>query len=48
MSDQLGQAHPINTYPFVVVTPDGNLAVSAGRLLVSFGFSCRCLSTKNQ
>ena len=34
MSDQLSAAAPIHTYPFVVVTPDGGLAVSAGSLLV--------------
>jgi hypothetical protein len=38
MSAQLGAAHPINTYPFVVVTPDGNLAVSAGRLLWKYNW----------
>lgn len=35
MADQMSKAFPIHTYPHAVVTPDGGLAVSAGKLLVS-------------
>ncbi len=35
MQEQLHAAHPINTYPVAVLLPDGGIAVSSGRLLVS-------------
>lgn len=35
MEEQLTKAFPIHTYPHAVVLPDGGLAVSAGKLLVS-------------
>lgn len=38
MEPQLSAAFPIHTYPHAVVTPDGGLAVSAGKLLVSWGW----------
>jgi hypothetical protein len=37
MSEQLAAAFPIHTYPHVLLTPDGGLAVSAGKLMVRTG-----------
>lgn len=34
MQEQLSAAFPIHTYPFVILTPDGGVAMSAGKLLV--------------
>ncbi|KAL4856170.1 Aldehyde oxidase 1 [Chlorella vulgaris] len=36
MSEQLAAAFPIHTYPHVLLTPDGGLAVSAGKLMVKY------------
>lgn len=40
MQEQLHAAHPINTYPVAVLLPDGGIAVSAGKLLVSGRAAC--------
>lgn len=36
MTEQLYDAFPIHTYPHVILTPDGGVAVSAGKLLVKY------------
>lgn len=35
MKEQLSAAWPLHSYPHAVVTPDGGLAVSSGKSLVS-------------
>lgn len=37
MAAQLKAAFPIQTYPHVLIMPDGNVAVSAGSTLVRSG-----------
>lgn len=42
MEPQLSKAWPVHTYPHLVVTPDGNVAMSAGNLLVSWRLLYGC------
>lgn len=44
MTEQLEKAWPVHTYPWVIVTPDGGLVMSAGSTLVGGWWVVECAS----